>query len=211
LQLAPAGFALVCLLAGAAPVPVDPAWVVVGLLWVVALLNYFDRQTLSILKATLKLELGLTDTYYSYLVAAFMVPYIAMYIVAGRLVDRFGSRWPMTIFITCWSLATASAGAVQNLVQLAGARALLGAAEPGVFPAGMRAQVRWFPPERRGFLMSLNSPCTAVGAILAPPVVAFLTLHWSWRSAFVVPGIFGLVLAVAWWFADQPEELVLAR
>ena len=182
------------------------SWLILALLFSAGLLNYFDRQTLSILKATLKVELGLTDTYYSYLVTVFMVPYIAMYLVSGRIVDRFGSRRPMAAFISSWSVATALAGAAQNLWQLAGARALLGAAEPGVFPAGMRAQVRWFPARRRAFLMSLNSPGTALGAILAPPVVAYLALRWGWRSAFVVPGLVGLGLAAMWWLVDRPEE-----
>jgi ACS family hexuronate transporter-like MFS transporter len=187
------------------PIPAQSS-LILGLVFSAGLLNYFDRQTLSILKATLKIELGLTDTYYSYLVAAFMVPYIAMYLVSGRIVDRFGSRRPMTFFIAAWSVATAAAGLIHNIWQLAVARAALGAAEPGVFPAGMRAQMRWFPVERRAFLMSLNSPCTAVGAILAPPAVALLTVHWGWRSAFVVPGMVGLGLAALWWLVDRPEE-----
>ncbi|MBX3737972.1 MAG: MFS transporter [Candidatus Didemnitutus sp.] len=187
------------------------SWVILALVFAVNLLNYFDRQTLSILKATLKVEIGLTDTHYSYIVTAFMLPYIAMYLVSGRLVDRFGSRGPMAVFITVWSAATALCGTVQNLWQLAGARMLLGAGEPGAFPAGMRAQVKWFPKVHRAFLMSLNSPATAVGAILAPPIVATLTGAWSWRAAFIVPGIVGMLLAVAWWWADHERPGVVAE
>lgn len=178
------------------------SWMIAALVFGAGVLNYFDRQTLSILKTTLRTELGLTDTQYSYLVAAFMAPYIVMYVVSGRIVDRYGSRGPMTVFIALWSLATAAAGLVQNLFQLALARAWLGAAEPGAFPAGMRAQLTWFPASRRGFLMSLISPCTAVGAVLAPPVVAALTLGWGWRAVFIVPGVLGLLLAIAWWCVD---------
>lgn len=191
---------------GAIPVQ---SWLILAMVFSVNLLNYFDRQTLSILKATLKVEIGLTDTHYSYIVTAFMVPYIVMYILSGKLVDRFGSRGPMTIFIAVWSLATALCGAVQNLWQLAGARMLLGAGEPGAFPAGMRAQVKWFPRAQRAFMMSLNSPATMVGAILAPPVVAALTSAWGWRSAFVVPGFFGLFIAYAWWWFDDDKRGVV--
>ena len=102
------------------------SWLVLGMVFMVGLLNYFDRQTLSILKATLKNEIGLTDTHYSYIVTAFMVPYIIMYIVSGRLVDRFGSRRPMVAFIIVWSVATALCGAIHNLWHLAFARMLLG-------------------------------------------------------------------------------------
>jgi len=132
-------------------------------------------------------------------------------VLGGRIVDRFGTRGPMSIFILVWSAASVLAGAVQNLWQLAAARMLLGAAEPGVFPANLRAQVRWFPPSRRTFLMSLCSPATAVGAILAPPVVSLLASQWGWRSAFIVPGVVGLGVAIAWWFADQPGDGPVAR
>ncbi len=196
----------------AAPTPIPrQSWVILALVFGVNLLNYFDRQTLSILKATLKIEIGLTDTHYSYIVTAFMLPYIAMYIVSGRLVDRFGSRGPMALFITVWSAATALCGAAQNLWQLGAARMLLGAGEPGAFPAGMRAQVKWFPRVHRAFLMSLNSPATAIGAILAPPIVAALTGVWGWRAAFVVPGMVGLLLAAAWWWADHDRPGVVAE
>lgn len=187
------------------------SWWLLALLFGIGLLNYLDRQTLSILKATLKGELALTDTHYSWLVGAFMAPYIVFYVVSGRLVDRFGTRASLAAFTAVWSLANALSGIAQGFGQLAGARALLGAAEPGAFPAIQRVMMTWFPKERRAFAWSLLSPCTTVGAILAPPLVATLTGWWNWRLAFVVPGIAGLGLALAWWTLDRdpprlPEE-----
>lgn len=179
------------------------SWLLLALLFGIGLLNYLDRQTLSILKATLKIEFGLTDTHYSWLVAAFMGPYILFYVISGRLVDRFGTRVSLAAFVAVWSLANTLCGFAQNVGQLAGARALLGAAEPGAFPAIQRVMMTWFPPERRAFAWSLLSPCTTVGAILAPPLVASLTGAWSWHMAFILPGIAGFVLALAWWSADR--------
>jgi ACS family hexuronate transporter-like MFS transporter len=179
------------------------SWLLLALLFGLGLLNYLDRQTLSILKATLKDELALTDTHYSYLVTAFMAPYIVFYVVSGRLVDRFGTRASLTVFAAAWSVANLLSGAARSFGGLAGARALLGAAEPGAFPAIQRVMMTWFPPERRAFAWSLLSPCTTVGAIIAPPLVAILTGVWSWHAAFIVPGAAGLLLAVAWWFADR--------
>ena len=80
-------------------------WLLLALLFGIGLLNYLDRQTLSILKATIKGELGLTDTHYSYLVTAFMAPYILFYVISGRLVDRFGTRVSLTVFTVVWSAA----------------------------------------------------------------------------------------------------------
>ncbi|ATC65554.1 hypothetical protein CMV30_17240 [Nibricoccus aquaticus] len=179
------------------------SWLLLALLFGIGLLNYLDRQTLSILKATLKTELTLTDTHYSWLVTAFMGPYIVFYILSGRLVDRFGTRISLSIFAAVWSVANILSGLAQGFGQLAGARALLGAAEPGAFPAIQRVMMTWFPTERRAFAWSLLSPCTTVGAIMAPPLVAALTSYWNWHMAFILPGIAGLVLAAMWWASDR--------
>lgn len=179
------------------------SWILLMLLFGIGLLNYLDRQTLSILKATLKTELSLTDTHYSWLVMAFMGPYIVFYILSGRLVDRFGTRISLSLFTAVWSVANVLSGLAQGFGQLAAARALLGAAEPGAFPAIQRVMMTWFPKERRAFAWSLLSPCTTVGAILAPPLVAALTSYWNWHMAFVIPGVAGIVLAIAWWQADR--------
>jgi ACS family hexuronate transporter-like MFS transporter len=187
------------------------SWLLLALLFGIGLLNYLDRQALSILKATIKGELGLTDTDYSYLVTAFMVPYILFYVVSGQLVDRFGTRISLAAFASVWSVANMLSGFAQNFGQLAGARALLGAAEPGAFPAIQRVMMTWFPKDRRGFAWSLLGPCTTVGAIVAPPLVATLAAWRSWHWAFIMPGFVGFVLASAWWFTDRdppqfPEE-----
>jgi ACS family hexuronate transporter-like MFS transporter len=179
------------------------SWLLLALLFGIGLLNYLDRQTLSILKATLKGEFALTDTHYAWLVTAFMAPYILFYVISGRLVDRFGTRVSLSVFAAAWSVANLFSGLAQNFTQLAGARALLGAAEPGAFPAIQRVMMTWFPKERRAFAWSLLSPCTTVGAIIAPPLVAALTGWWSWHLAFILPGVAGLGLALAWWLADR--------
>lgn len=179
------------------------SWLLLALLFGIGLLNYLDRQTLSILKATLKLELNLTDTHYSWLLTAFMVPYVIFYILSGRLVDRFGTRVSLSLFTGVWSIANIFSGLAQSFGQLAASRALLGAAEPGAFPAITKVMMTWFPKERRAFAWSLLSPCMTAGAILAPPLVAQVTGHWNWHLAFIIPGVAGVGLAVAWWLADR--------
>lgn len=179
------------------------SWLLLALLFGIGLLNYLDRQTLSILKATLKIELGLTDVHYSWLLTAFMVPYVIFYILSGRLVDRFGTRISMTVFAAVWSIANIFSGLAQNFGQLAASRALLGAAEPGAFPAITRVMMTWFPKERRAFAWSLLSPCMTAGAIMAPPLVAMVTTYWNWHMAFIIPGFAGIVLAAVWWMSDR--------
>lgn len=185
------------------PSPGRRSWLLLALLFGIGLLNYLDRQTLSILKTTLKDVLQLTDTHYSWLLIAFMVPYVVFYILSGRLVDRFGTRISLSVFTAVWSVATIFSGLAQNFGQLAASRALLGAAEPGAFPAITRVMMTWFPKERRAFAWSLLSPSMTAGAILAPPLVAMVTGYWNWHMAFIIPGVAGVVLAAVWWMSDR--------
>lgn len=178
-------------------------WAVLALLFSIGVLNYFDRQTMSILKSTLKGALGFDDEAYSLLIFAFMLPYIVMYVVSGRLIDRFGTRMSMTAFIGFWSLANALSGLSHSFGHLAASRALLGAAEPGAFPVTQRAILNWVPIERRAFAMSLMTPAGSLGAVLAPPLVALLASTSGWRGAFIVPGLLGFAIALAWWRLDR--------
>ncbi len=170
-------------------------------------LNYFDRQTLSILKPIVKMELGFDDEAYSLLTFAFMLPYIVMYVVSGRLIDRVGTRVCMTVFAIGWSIANIASGLAHNLGHLAASRALMGAAEPGAFPVVQRAILNWVPVERRSLAISIATPAGNIGAILAPPLIALLAAGINWRAAFVVPGLIGIVIALMWWFADTRQAL----
>ncbi|MBN8842274.1 MAG: MFS transporter [Sphingomonadales bacterium] len=188
-------------------------WIILGLLMSLVVLNYFDRQTLSILKPIVKAELDFDDTAYSLLTFAFMLPYIVMYVVSGRLVERFGTRICMTVFAIGWSTANIASGLSHNFAHLAASRALLGAAEPGVFPILQRAILNWVPVERRTLAISIVTPAGNVGAILAPMLVALMTTGIGWRAAFIIPGFIGVAIAIVWWFTDTkhaPQDEAVA-
>lgn len=183
------------------------AWLIVALLAVASALNYFDRNIVAVLKPVLKSEFTLTDVHYSWMVTAFMAPYVVMYVLGGRLVDRYGSRVMLAIFLAGWSLATLVNGLVSGLVGLLVCRFFLGMMEPGGFNACQRAIMDWFPKEKRGTAISLLSPGTALGSVLAPPVLAFLGTSYGWRWGFLIPGILGLVLVAVWLaFSRRPGE-----
>ncbi len=178
-------------------------WLVVALLVVSTFLNYFDRQILSVLKTTLKQEFALTDTDYSLLITAFMLPYVIMYPIGGRLVDRFGPRWCMVGFVAVWSSATLGMGFAGTFASLVMLRAVLGAAEPGNYPAALRACTVLFPPAQRGLPVSLFSAGSAVGAIVAPPLIAWITVACGWRWAFSLPAVIGFVWVGTWLAATR--------
>ncbi|WP_176141655.1 MFS transporter [Sphingopyxis flava] len=190
--------------AGPAPVKKMPrkAWLIIGLAMALLVLNYFDRQTLSILKPVMKAQLAFDDEAYSLLTFAFMLPYIVMYVVSGRLIDRVGTRVCMTVFAIGWSVANIASGLSHSFGHLAASRVLMGAAEPGAFPVVQRAILNWVPVERRALAISIATPAGNIGAILAPPLIALLATGLNWRAAFVIPGVIGIVVAIMWWFAD---------
>ncbi|MBB5708748.1 MFS transporter [Sphingopyxis panaciterrulae] len=165
-------------------------------------LNYFDRQTLAILKPVMKTQLAFDDEAYSLLTFAFMLPYIVMYVVSGRLIDRVGTRVCMTVFAIGWSVANIASGLSHSFGHLAASRVLMGAAEPGAFPVVQRAILNWVPVERRALAISIATPAGNIGAILAPPLIALLATGLNWRMAFVIPGVIGIVVAIMWWFTD---------
>lgn len=179
------------------------AWWVLALMTLDNVLGMIDRNTVSVLKTTLKDAYNISDSDYSLLVTAFMVPYAIFYVICGRIVDRFGSRGPLTAFVSIWSLATVAAGLSTSFPQLVVWRAVLGAAEAGLLPATIYALVRWFPRGKLATVYAIKTPLQALGPIVSPPLIAGLALAFGWRSAFVIPGAVGFAFAIAWWFSDR--------
>src|SRR3546814_7886626 len=134
-----------------------------------------------------------------------MLPYIVMYVVSGRLIDRFGTRICMTLFAVGWSIANIASGLSHSFSHLAASRVLMGAAEPGAFPVVQRAILNWVPIERRALAISIATPAGNIGAILAPPLIALLATVINWRAAFVIPGAIGIGIAIMW---GSDERLV---
>lgn len=184
---------------------------VLALLLAAAFLNYFDRQTLSILKATIKQDFGIDDSGYAMLVNVFTACYAVAYLGSGWLVDRFGPKRMLVVFIGLWSLATVGCGWARALWQMAFFRGVLGLAEPGLHPATLRSGTEWAPSGRRGLFISLCGLGSSIGTVAAPPLIAWMTLHFHWRLVFVVPGLVGLAVALLWALTYRdpaPEEAV---
>ncbi len=174
-------------------------WWIVGLLFLATVINYVDRQTLSILSTTLRKELNLTEQDYANCVSAFLVSYAVMYAVSGRVIDRIGVKVGAAACVVWWSVAAAFTGLARGPLSLAFFRFLLGVGEPGIFPAGMKACGEWFPRRLRGTAIGIFSSGSSVGAIIAAPLIVWMTLHWGWRAAFIIPGIVGVVVWLPLW------------
>lgn len=186
-------------------------WWVVGLLFLATVINYIDRQTLSILSTTLRAELHLTDADYANCVSAFLFSYAVMYAVSGRLIDRIGVKLGAALCVVWWSLAAMLTGFARGAGSLAFFRFLLGIGEPGIFPAGMKACGEWFPRKLRGTAIGIFSSGSSIGAILAAPLIVWMTTHFGWRSAFIIPGLVGLVIWLPLWVLiyRSPEQTTI--
>ncbi len=185
-------------------------WVFAGLLLLASVINYIDRQTLSVLAVTIQRDMGLSDIRYGYIVQCFLLTYMVMYIVSGRLVDRFGARRTQGVFLVCWSAANALTGMATGFLSLAACRAALGAAEPGNFTASLRAVGDWFSARQRAVAVGIYSMGGTLGAAIAVPLTASLTLRYGWRSAFVVTGAMGGVVALLWILIYRDPKAAIA-
>lgn len=183
-------------------------WIIAGWLTLSTILNLVDRQTLSILAPLLRDKFHMSQQDYAHIVSAFLISYAVMYTVGGRFVDWIGERVGMAACILWWSICAMLTSLAQGFWSLGIIRFLLGIGEPGNYPAALRATTRWFPKAERGLPIALFSSGSAVGNIIAPPMIAGLMLLWGWRAAFIIPGALGLVWLVVWlWIYRLPEHL----
>jgi ACS family hexuronate transporter-like MFS transporter len=184
---------------------------VVALLLTATTINYIDRQTLSVLAPLLQKELHISSLQYSYAVNSFLIVYSPMYLVMGRVLDRLGSRRGMGLAVVWWSVAEILHGAVVGIKTLCLFRAMLAIGEAAIIPGGVKAVAEWFSPKQRGVAIGTFETGLSLGPILAPPVVVWMALRYSWREAFVWTGIMGLAWAIPWMLFYRPPTALTPR
>lgn len=182
-------------------------WLILGLLFLSTVINYIDRQALSVLLPTLRSELSLSSAAYGTITTVFLLAYTLAQVPVGMWIDKVGTRAGFTFSVVGWSIAAIAHAFVVGPASLAVARAFLGVTEAGNWPAGTKAVASWFPQKRRAFAMAVFDSGSAIGAVLAPPMVAFLALRYGWRAAFVVTGVLGFIWLIGWlWIYYAPHE-----
>jgi MFS transporter, ACS family, hexuronate transporter len=164
-------------------------------------ISYLDRQTLPVAVQSISRDIPLSNSQFSALQSAFLFSYALMYAGGGRLVDALGTRRGFTVIMLFWSLACVSHALAVSFMLLVVSRVLLGMGEGGGFPAATRAVAEFFPVEERATAMGIINAGTAVGAVIAPPLIAVILSYTNWRWIFVVSGGFGILWTVAWTFA----------
>lgn len=198
-------------------------WWIISLVFLAAVLNYVDRQTLSALAPTIQKDLAMDDQDYANVVNIFLIAYTASYIFAGKLADKLGTRMGMGLFVAFWSVSNMLTAAAHGVRSLGAYRFLLGLGEAGVWPAASKSVSEWFPPKERGLAIGFYTMGATIGATIAPYIVIPLGtfdyathLPWlsnllgqgaGWRIAFILTGAAGLLWLLPWlWLYRQPRE-----
>jgi MFS transporter, ACS family, hexuronate transporter len=177
---------------------IDGQWYFVALVTAAIAISYFDRQTLPVAISAIERTIPLSDQQFSWLQFAFLIPYAFLYAAGGRMLDIVGTRRGFILIMLWWSGACALHGLAMNFGFLLGARCLLGMGEGGAFPAATRVVAEWIPPHQRSTAMGIINAGTAVGSVLAPPLIGIILLTAGWRTVFFAAGTVGFVWVI-WW------------
>ena len=184
-------------------------WAMIALAFLATVINYLDRQTLSVAAPILRRELGFGDIEYSRIVSAFMLAYTVMNGLSGPLIDRIGTRWGYGLCMLWWSTASLLHSFARSAFSLGVFRFLLGMGEAGNWPAALKLVNEWFPVRERALASGIFNSGSAIGALAAPPLVAWLILHFGWKSAFAAVSLAGYAwLAIFMATYRTPPEVV---
>lgn len=209
-------------------------WWVIALIVFITIINYLDRNTLSIMWQAIVVDLGLIDTslpaeeyrqaskdMYSYIYMFFMIAYGVSQMISGKLYDRIGTRKGFIASVSIWAIADALTSFARGLGSLCFFRSLLGLGEAGPWPGAVKSNGEWFPKKERAFAQGLFNAGASIGAIFSPIIIAALFVWLGWKATFIVIGALGLLWLIPWliinkkgprehpWITDKERDYIL--
>ena len=173
-------------------------WWIGGMLFLSTIINYIDRQTLSLLAPFLKLEYHWTNTDYANILIGFRVGYTIGQTILGRLMDRIGTRRGLSITVLMYSIVSIATSLARGFFSFITFRSLLGLAESGNWPGATKAVSEWFPKRERGLATALFDSGSSIGGAIAPFTVLAIYFRWGWRLSFILPGLLGFLWLILW-------------
>ena len=180
-------------------------WWICALLFGVTTINYLDRQVLANLKPILQVKLHFDNAAYGWITFAFTTGYAIMYVLAGRFIDRLGTRKGLAIAVSVWGLASMGHSLVQGAIGFAVARLILAMGEAANFPAAIKTTAQWFPKQERALATGLFNSGSNVGLMLATPIAIFAA-SWHWQAAFLITGSLDVAWLIWWLRVYQSPE-----
>jgi len=173
-------------------------WRVCGLLLIVTIISYIDRQAISITAPVLAAQFHFSNVQIATIINAFIVVYMVGQLLAGRFIDRVGAKLGFSVLVAAWSVAAALTSLGSGTLSFSAFRAALGLAEGVNFPGGVKVIAEWFAPRERATAVGIFTSGASIGAILAPPLLAYVIVTFGWQAAFIVTGIPGLIWVFFW-------------
>ncbi len=196
-------------------------WWIIFLIFLATVINYIDRQTLNVLSPVLLKELSLSKQAFATITSCFLLAYTVGMGVWGRVVDRIGTRAAFAIAITIWSVAACLHSLVAGFASLLVLRSVLGLGEAGNWPGAAKGVAEWFPIRERALGMGIFNSGAAIGAMAAPPIIAFMQLNYGWKQTFLITGGLGFLWLCGWlllfrspeqhpWLTGEEQQLIHA-
>ena len=194
-------------------------WWIISLIFLATLINYIDRLTISVLAPVITRDLGLTNTEFGGIITWFLLAYTISQGLSGKLYDRVGTKLGFVCSIVLWSVAAMAHAFARGLVSLSIFRFVLGLGEAGNWPGAAKTVAEWFPIRERAFGMAIFNSGAAIGSLVAPPLIVWLSLTYGWQTTFIVTGSLGFAWLVLWllsyqtpdrhkWLGEDERELI---
>ena len=173
-------------------------WTLLALVSLAFVINFLDRQVLSVLAPTIRKELNLSNSQYGFIVFSFLLGMASFQVPNGLLMDRAGPRRAFTWIVSLWSAASFLHAAARSVWHFAALRFALGGAECGNYTGGLKIVSQRFPVRERALAGGIFNSCTFLGSVIAPIIVTWLALHFSWRAAFMIASTTGFLWLIPW-------------
>src|SRR5438874_6268297 len=194
-------------------------WWIVGLIFLATLINYIDRLTISVLAPVITHDLGLTNTEFGGIISWFLLAYTISQGLSGKLYDRVGTKLGFVCSIVLWSIAAMAHAFARGLASLSAFRFVLGLGEAGNWPGAAKTVAEWFPIRERAFGMAIFNSGAAIGSIVAPPLIVWMSLAYGWRTTFIATGALGFFWLALWlvfyetpqrhrWLSEKEREVI---
>ena len=203
-------------------------WWVIGLIALATVINYIDRQSLGVLWPDIAQELYPDKTndqrkeIFGWISTIFIFSYAFGQLIFGKIFDWIGTRLGFALSIGFWSIATALHALARGVLSFGIFRSLLGVAEAGNWPGAAKANAEWFPARQRALAQGIFNSGAAFGGIISIPLIAYLTIHFSWQMIFVIVGLIGVLWLLPWmlivkappkshpWLTEEERQYILS-
>lgn len=203
-------------------------WWVITLIALATIINYIDRQSLNVLWPAISLDSYPDKTdlerkeIYALISVIFVFSYAFGQAIFGKIFDWIGTRLGFVLSIGVWSIATALHAVARGLLSFGIFRSILGVAEAGNWPGATKGNAEWFPTKERALAQGIFNSGAAIGGIISIPLIAYLSIHFSWQMIFVLVGLTGLLWLVPWmilvksppkshpWITEEERQYILS-